>query len=224
VAGALAGTPKPLGVLPLGTWNHFARDLGIPLRPEEAVRTIAGGHVRAVDVGEVNGHVFVNNSSIGVYPEVVEEREELRLRLGGGKWLALLAAALATVRRFPLLRLRVKVGDQTVRSTSPLLFVGNNRYEINLLSVRGRPRLECGELCLYMVKAAGRFTLVLLALRSLLGRLRQAEDFETRCGAELWVETARRRLKVAKDGDILRLRPPLHYRSRPGVLRVLVPQ
>jgi diacylglycerol kinase family enzyme len=224
VAGALAGGPKPLGVLPLGTWNHFARDLGIPLRLEDAVRTVAAGYARAVDVGEINGHVFINNSSIGVYPHVVKEREELRLRLGGRKWLALLAALLAAFRRFRPLRVRVEAGEQSVQTVTPLLFVGNNRYEISLLSVHGRPRLDCGEVCLYLVKGASRFALARVALRSLVGRLEQAKDFEARCVPEFWVETARRRLRVAKDGDVLTLRPPLHYRSRPGALHVLVPQ
>src|SRR6185503_16647759 len=77
---------KPIGVLPLGTLNHFARDLGMPPDLRDAVRAIATGVVREVDVGEVNGRVFVNNSSIGVYPTVVRDRDEQRLRFGRGKW------------------------------------------------------------------------------------------------------------------------------------------
>jgi len=223
VAAALAGGPKPLGVLPLGTWNNFARDLGIPLASDEAIRTIAAGHVRTVDVGEVNGHLFINNASIGVYPRMVARREGLRLRLGGRKWLAPLAAFAAAFRRFPLMRVRVEVDGRTVRSTTPLLFVGNNRYEISLLSAGRRPRLDGGCVCMYLVKATGRFNLARLALRALFGRLDQAKDFEAGCAAELWVETRRRRLKVAKDGDVVSLRPPLHFRSRPGALRVLAP-
>src|SRR5690349_18840321 len=73
-AGALAGTGKVMGVLPLGTLNHFARDLGVPTAIEEAVRTVAAGVVREIDVGEANGRVFVNNSSIGIYPAVVSLR------------------------------------------------------------------------------------------------------------------------------------------------------
>jgi diacylglycerol kinase family enzyme len=224
VAAALAGTIKPLGVLCLGTWNHFARDLHIPTHPVDAVRVIAAGHTRAVDVGEVNGHVFINNAVIGAYTQVAKEREDMRIRLGGRKWLAPMAAFLAVFRRFPLVRVRVSHGGQSVSSTTPLLFVGNNRYEINLLSVRGRPRLDCGELCMYLVKAKTRFTLFRVALRMLFGRLRQAADFEAHFVPELCVETGKRRLKVAKDGDIIRLRPPLHFRSRPAALHVLVPR
>jgi diacylglycerol kinase family enzyme len=224
VAGALAGGPKPLGVLPLGTWNHFARDLNIPLRPDEAVRTIAAGHTRAVDVGEVNGHVFVNNSSLGIYPRIVREREGRRSRLGGRKWLALMATVRAAFRRFPLVRVRVETEGRSVRSSTPLLFIGNNRYEISLLSIKGRPKLDCGEVWFYLVKAQGRLSLARLALRMFLGRLEQADDFEAHGATEIWVETARRRLKVAKDGEVLSLQPPLTFRSRPAALRVLVPQ
>jgi diacylglycerol kinase family enzyme len=223
VAAALAGGTKPLGVLPLGTWNNFARDLSIPLSLDEAVRTIAAGQVRAVDVGEVNGHSFINNASIGVYPRMVARREGLRLKLGGRKWLAPVAALAAAFRRFPLMRIRVEVDGRTVQSTTPLLFVGNNRYEISLLSAGRRPRIDGGCVCMYLVKSTGRFNLARIALRALFGRLDQAKDFEAGCAAELWVETRRQRLTVAKDGDVISLRPPLHFRSRPGALRVLAP-
>jgi diacylglycerol kinase family enzyme len=223
VAGALAGGPKPLGVLPLGTWNHFARDLGLPLDLDAAVRVIAAGHTRAVDAAEVNGHTFVNNSSIGVYPVIVEEREALRLRTPGGKWLALVAALRAVVRRWPLLTLRVDMTGQEVRSVTPLLFVGNNCYEPALRELGKRARLDRGELCFHLVKSTRRFAMAWLALRSLFHRLTTDEQFETRCVPELWVESKRRRLRVALDGDLVTLRPPLHYRSRPGALRVFVP-
>jgi len=171
VAGALAGTDKPLGVLPLGTLNHFAKDLGVPLVLDEAVRTIAAGHQRRVDVGEVNGHVFINNCSLGVYPQIVRQREERRLRRGFNKWLALALACLSVFRRHPLLTVRLAVGANSERLTTPLLFVGNNQYETNLLAVRGRAALDRGELCVYLVRGRSRFTLPRLALLALVGRL-----------------------------------------------------
>ena len=88
VAGVLAGTGIPYGVLPMGTLNHFAKDLGIPLDLDGAVRTIATGVPRQVDVGAVNDQVFLNNSSLGLYPDIVRDREKQQRRLGRGKWLA----------------------------------------------------------------------------------------------------------------------------------------
>src|SRR5205085_3689399 len=94
IASRLAGTQLVHGVLPLGTLNHFAKDLGIPLQLDEAVRTLAEGRVLEVDVGEVNGRVFINNSSLGLYPEIVRERELQQMRLGKSKWRALASASL----------------------------------------------------------------------------------------------------------------------------------
>lgn len=103
-AGVLAGGTKPLGVLPLGTLNHFAKDLGIPLTLDDAVETIARGHVRQVDVSEVNGRVFVNNSSIGLYPRAVAVRDQHRAQHSWSKWPAMVYGSFTVVREFRLLR------------------------------------------------------------------------------------------------------------------------
>ena len=223
VAAALAGTDVPLGVIPAGTLNHFAKDLGLPLAVSPAARVIAAGHTTKVDVAEVNGGAFINNSSIGLYPQIVRERENLRQRLGRSKWIAMLMALIAVFRRYPTLRVRIGVGDQTVLRTTPMVFVGNNRYEMNLTSLGRRQRLDGGELCVYFANRTGRFGLFRLALRALFGRLEQAKDFDTLFAPEVWIETPKHELRVALDGEVVRLPPPLHYRIRPGDLRVLVP-
>ena len=223
VAGALVEQPIPLGVLPLGTLNHFARDLEIPFDAAAAARIVAAGRERAVDVGEVGGRVFVNNASIGLYPRIVRRRDEIMERLGRGKWVAALMAAASVLRRFPLVGVRLKVeGDAAVRKT-PFVFVGNNRYEIDLLRLGRRSHLDCGELSLYLPVSSDRFTMLRLMLRALFGHLQQGRDFESVCAPELTVETRRRRLHVAVDGELLTMRPPLRYRALPGALRVLVP-
>jgi diacylglycerol kinase family enzyme len=223
VAAALAGKPKPLGVIPRGTLNHFARDLGIPLALRDAAAVIAQRNVRRVDLGEVNGRAFINNSSIGLYPQIVRAREELRERLGGNKWIAMLVAALRVFRRHPTVRVRIGVGERTMLCNTPLVFVGNNRYEINGTSLGRRQRLDGGELSVYFTNRTGRFGLLRLALRALFGRLEQAKDFAALGVTEVWIETPRRQLRVALDGEVIQLPPPLHYRIRPASLRVLAP-
>ncbi|MEA2711291.1 MAG: hypothetical protein QOF78_3892 [Phycisphaerales bacterium] len=223
VAYALADKDKPLGVLPRGTLNHFAKDLGIPLPLREAAAVIANNNVRRVDLGEVNGRTFINNSSIGLYPHIVRERENLRQRLGGNKWIAMLVAAMRVFRRHPTVRVRIGVGDQSVLRTTPFVFVGNNTYDINLTNLGRRTRLDGGELCVYFTNRTGRFGLFRLALRALFGRLEQAKDFNALCVTEVWIETARHELRVAMDGEVIQLAPPLHYRTRPAALRVLAP-
>ena len=223
VAGALVGHAMPLGILPLGTLNHFARDLGIPLALDAAIRVVAAGRVRTVDVGEVNGRVFVNNSSIGLYPRIVRKRNEMMERLGRGKWVAALFAAASVLRRFPLLGVRLRIEQESAVRTTPFVFVGNNQYEIDLFRLGRRAGLDCGVLSLYLPVSSGRFAMLRLTLRALFGLIEQGKDFESICAPELTVETKRRRLHVALDGEVLTMHPPLRYRARPLALRVLVP-
>jgi diacylglycerol kinase family enzyme len=222
VAATVIGSDKALGVLPYGTMNHFAKDLKIPLDLEGAVETIVADHEARVDVGEVNDHIFVNNSSLGLYPSIVREREKQQ-RLGWGKWPAFVWAALTVLRRYPFLGIRVSVDGQDLRSRTPFVFIGNNEYEMAGFNIGRRARLDKGELSLYVTNRTGRLGLIRLALRALLGGLRQEKDFLAIRTKEVWIETKHRRLRLALDGEVTNLVPPLHYRVRPGALRVLAP-
>lgn len=209
-----AGGP-PLGVLPLGTANHFARDLGVPLALDSAARVVAGGAVRAVDVVRLDDQVIVNNSSVGLYPALVRER--LRGRsLGRGYLRASLRAGAAVLLRFPRLeaRLRTLGGLRVVEA--PFIFVGNNEY----VGAR-RARLDGGELFV-CAATVGRAGFVGLAARVALGRLRHPR-LECLRVDEATVEIDAPWVWVALDGELRRLRPPLVYRICPGALRVLVP-
>lgn len=223
VGARLAGTSISLGVLPLGTLNHFAKDLGLPLELEEAVRTVVDGPCQQVDVGEVDGRVFVNNSSLGLYPDIVHERERQQRRLGRGKWSALLWATLATLRRYPFLHVRLTVDGNERRWKTPFVFVGNNEYRMEGFAIGERSTIDDGCLSLYVAQRPGRLRLLQLVLRALSGRLRQARDFEATRAAEIVVESSHRRLRVATDGEVTLMAPPLHYRIRPGCLTVVVP-
>ncbi len=224
VAGALAGTEKTLGVLPLGTLNHFAKDLGIPLELADAIDTIARGHIAEVDVGEVNDRVFINNSSLGVYPRIVASREAQQEHLGRGKWHAFLWAVLRVFRRFPNLRLRITVEGREIERRTPFLFIGNNEYEMEGFNAGARVCLNAGKLGLYLAHRPGRLGLLRLALDALLGRLDQAKDFDAYCVNEATIATRKKLLLVATDGEVVRMETPLRYRARPRALRVLVPR
>ena len=221
VANLVVGTPAALGVLPLGTLNHFAKDLGIPLDIPGAVRVICGGATARVDVGEVSGHRFINNSSLGVYPETLRVRERWRPRVG--KWAALLIGSLTVLLRFPILRLRLDLGDRQLRRIAPLLFVGNNDYRLDWPATGARERIDAGWLSLLLMREASRVALLRSAWRVLRGRFDLAPEIEAARLTSFTVYSRRRRLRVAVDGEMLRLRPPLRYRSLPGALRVCVP-
>jgi diacylglycerol kinase family enzyme len=224
VAGALAGGQTPMGVLPVGTLNHFAKDLGLPLDLAHAAQTIASGSVQRVDVGRVGDRVFINNSSLGVYARALIDRDARRDMHGLSKWPAMALAVLKVFKRRPLSRIWLNVDGEELFRKTPLVFIGNNRYELELLRVGKRTTLTGGELSLYIANTSSRWGMLKLALRGALGRLRQSRDFEYLTASQVRIEApSRRRLRVALDGEVAPLEPPLHYRIWPQALPVIVP-
>lgn len=224
VASRLAGSGKVLGILPVGTLNHFAKDLRIPIDVENAARVIAGAHVVSVDLGEVNGATFINNSSLGIYPRIVSTRQAQQERLARGKWPAFIWATVHALRRFPFLQLRITLENEQLSRRTAFLFVGNNEYEISGFRLGARASLDRGRLGLYLTHRTGRLGLFRLALRALFHRLEQAKDFEAYTVTEVTIESRRERLLVARDGEVEWMTTPLHYRTRPLALKVFAPR
>ncbi|MDT4951897.1 MAG: hypothetical protein QOJ02_35 [Acidobacteriota bacterium] len=225
VASQVVDTDRTLGVLPLGTLNHFAKDLNIPLDIESAARICLEGREAKVDVGEVEGRVFLNNSSLGLYPNIVRHREKQQQRLGRGKWPAFIWATLTMLKRYPFLSVRLSTDEQRLIRHTPFVFIGNNEYEMESFNVGARSCIDAGHLSLYVAHRTGRLGLLRLAWRALFGGLRDEQDFDAMCTKEIWIETRHpKRLRVATDGEVTIMTTPLHYRVRPGALRVLVPK
>lgn len=223
VAGALAGTSAKLGILPLGTRNHFARDLGIPATLEDAAKLVAKGRDRRVDVGEVNGRVFINNSAIGVYPLMVVDRDAQQRRLGRKKRLAMAVAAARTLLKFSSRRLTLTVDDKTAAVDTPLLFVGNNAYRLEVPGAGTRERLDGGELCMVALRRKSRLGFCAATFRALFGRHRSVDVVRVDGVKHLRVDIARALLTISIDGETERIAPPLDYRIRPQALRVIAP-
>jgi diacylglycerol kinase family enzyme len=223
VASALAGGSTPLLVLPAGTLNHFARDLGVPLDPVKAALLVRDGTQRKVDVAEVNGRVFVNTSSIGAYPLAVALRERLRGAGARSKWMAMTRAAARTFRSFPTLHVRLAGDDGEIELDTPFVFVGNNAYAAEGLGASRRTRLDGGRLCLITAEVTTHADALRLAMLAALGRLHASPSVWRGEPAALTVETGHASLLVALDGEVVRLQTPLQYRSRPGALVVIAP-
>ena len=223
VAATAIETGKVLGVLPLGTFNYFAQRLGVPLEPEEALHVIASGRVQAVTVGDVNGRIFLNNSSIGLYPTVLRQRETTYRRIGRSRMASYLSAALALARPPSPLTLDLTIDGVPLSRTSPLLFVGANDRQLDAFGLQGTGCIDSGLLAMFITQPLDRRRLWALALSGLIQGFRDSAQLEGLCAAEAVVTTRRKRIRVAVDGEIIRLRSPLRYRSRPDALRVLVP-
>jgi diacylglycerol kinase family enzyme len=221
VASVLVGSQAALGVLPLGTLNHFARDLGVPLDLQSAVSLICSGATKIVDVGWMNGHTFLNNSSLGLYPDQVRLRLRWCDRIG--KWPALVVASIAVLARFRYLRITAELNGKRIARRCPMVLISNNEYKFEPGNLTERERLDKGVLGVYLLRDEGRTGLIRIALHSLVFNLEQATSFESDKAAEAIITMRRRRIRVALDGELYKMSPPLVYRSVPGGLRVIAP-
>jgi diacylglycerol kinase family enzyme len=223
VASAVVGTNATLGVLPLGTLNHFARDLHVPLNVDQAIGVVFDGQVTSVDVGEVNGRTFINNASVGLYPRLVWEREQ-RERQGRHKSIAMAAAAWTVWRRYRRVTVTIGQGRAERMVRTPFVFVGNNHYHLSGLEFGSRRALDTGHLhvCMAPGLSAGGVLKVLAA--TLTGTLVKFEQFESLDTTALTIGARRHRLGVALDGEIAVVPTPLRFHSRPAALRVTVPR
>ncbi|WP_174296840.1 diacylglycerol/lipid kinase family protein [Sphingomonas bacterium] len=220
-SGALAVGGSALGILPLGTRNHLAEQLDIPADLPGAARVIAGGITRRIDLGRVNGTAFVNNAVIGLYPQLVREREAL----SAPRWLATLPAAARALGRMRHHRLRIRrPGEGRTPVVTPMLFVGNGHYRLDAGVSAGRESLDDGKLSLYAVASRRRLALVGFALRALMGRADPDRDFAALGDLPAFVVEGRsRRIDVALDGEVMRLAMPLRFESLAGALAVVAP-
>jgi diacylglycerol kinase family enzyme len=225
VASVLVGGEVPLGVLPLGTLNHFATDLKIPTDLAEAAKVIAEGAVRPLDVGEVNDEIFLNNSSIGFYPPIVQARDQEMKHSSHGKWVSMAIVTFKLLPRLSSLRLKISSGDWSVERKTEVLFVGNNEYVLSAFAHGAPDRVaDSGNLYLYLARSRSRLGLVGVALLGLVRDIKRTESVEDWRLPEFTVDVRRKRaIPVAFDGEVSMMRSPLRYRTRPRALQVILP-
>lgn len=222
IASALVDTGIPLGVLPLGTLNHFAKDLGIPLGLDEAAAVLLAGFTKAVDVGEVNGKFFLNNSSLGLYPRMVRLRAAHPAR-GWRKWIVAFWALIKTMERNPKISVSIEAEGERLVTRTPIVFIGNNEYEMSGLEAGTRASVTGATLAIYVVRGGGRPRLMRLAWRMFTGRAFRSGELDVTLVSEATISMRGSRTSVALDGEVVTLETPLEYRIRPAALRVLTP-
>jgi diacylglycerol kinase family enzyme len=223
VASVLVDTQVPLGILPLGTLNHFAQDVRIPLDLDQAIDTLLTGRVIQVDVGDVNDHIFLNNSSLGLYPRIVRQRQKQQQRFGRRKWVAFASALVQVWQDYGFFKAHLHLNGTVLTQRTPLVFIGNNEYHMTLQQMGSRSRLDAGHLSVYVAPYAGPMTLLIRTVRFFLRWPPQGSDFLVFNTTAVVIKTRRKRLHVAMDGEVTVLRTPLYYRVRPAALYLLVP-
>lgn len=223
VAAAALEHDLPFGVLPLGTLNHFARDLDIPDDVDKAIEAIAAGHERRVDVATANGRLFLNNASLGLYATMVVDRERQERRLGRGKWSALLRATLQALREPHAFEVAIEADGRALRRKTPFVFIGNNDYIVQGPDAGRRASLDDGLLSVYVLHPRTAAGLVWLALRTLLRGTSGARDLDAFATRELEVHARGARLPFARDGEVDDIDMPVRFAVRPAALRVLAP-
>lgn len=223
------GTHVPLGVLPQGTFNYSARNHGVPDTIEGAVRALLNAQVRPVQVARVNQRVFMVNASLGLYPQVLEEREGFKRRFGRSRPVAVMAGLISLLRdQHRRLRLEVVCDGRRQCLQTRTLVVGNNRLQLEQVGVGEAVAVEQGRLVGIAVRPIGTVALIGLAVRGLAGRLGDDAHVQTVVFHELCVHSRGRRrhrgrLKVAIDGEVCRLALPLRFHIDPVPLPLLVP-
>ena len=223
VASVAVRTGATFGVVPLGTLNHFARDIGMPLDLDGAVAVIAAGRTRLLDTGELNGHTFVNNASLGLYPRLVRDRE-MQQQSGRAKWPAFAVALLRTWFRYRPITVHIDADDVPLVRRTPFVFVGNGIYQIQGPGLGSRSSLEAGRLSVLVAPECGRVELLGLSLRALVKRLTPDTKFEAFAARDLSIEVARHHIMAALDGELVTVEAPLRCAIRPRSLRTIVPE
>lgn len=225
VAQALRGTALPFGVIPLGTFNYVARTAGMPSEPAEAARRLLDARAVALQTGQVNGRTFLVNASVGLYPQLLEDREAFKAAYGRSRPAALISALGTLLRERRQWRLRIESEQGARELRTPTLFVGNNPMQLARIGLPeadavGRGR---GLLAAVVVRPVGTLHMLGLALHGALGRLGEAEHVESFLFRRLEADpVGLLRVKVAIDGEVLRLPAPLVFEAG-APLPLLVP-
>ena len=228
VAGALVSADLPrrpaLAVLPLGTFNYFARGLGLSEVPEEAAAQLTRGRAVTIALCSVNGRVFLNNASLGIYPDILKERERIYARWGRRRLMAHWSVVKTFLRFQRPLKLRVEADGQVQEVRTPLLFVARSAYQLEIFGLSGGDAIHHDKMAVLLGRGGSRATLFKLAWRLVTRSMKEGRDYDLIQASRLRVETASRRSLLAYDGEKRREDSPFDFRMQDNALPLLLPR
>lgn len=224
VAQALVGSEAVLGIIPLGTFNFFARSLGLPETAEAAVEALIHGQVESVAAAEVNGRLFLNNASLGLYPALLEKREKVYAKYGRSRWAAYWSALRTLTTYDRPSRLRIITDGRATHLRSPMVFVAQNAYQLEQYGLQdGVDLIRQGKLAVYVAPELRRWQVLGFSIRMFLRVARPYRDFTLEGATEVEIETRAPRRTIARDGEREKMQAPFRFRALPAALRVIVP-
>lgn len=223
VIQGVVNTDATLGVLPIGTWNHFARDLGIPVDWRSALEVALTGTIRQIDCARVNDRFFVNNVSMGLYPELIARREEHGRDYP--RWKARMYAAWSTLRKYPHVTVVVDSEFHQELIRTHVFMVSNNSYDLSRIGIEApRTNLGEGQLSVYWLPHTPRLQLMKLVARYLAGRMHEVPGFRSFRTRRMRVQSSRSHVPVGIDGEAFTMATPLVITIVPQSLLVKVPR
>ncbi|HVF16533.1 MAG TPA: diacylglycerol kinase family protein [Steroidobacteraceae bacterium] len=227
LAHAVLPHELPFGIVPQGTFNYSSRAHGIPLETEAAARALLQPKIKPIQVGVVNERIFLVNASLGLYPQLLQDREEFKKEHGRTRANAFFAGLRSLMQDHRQLSLEIEHDKERELVRTPTLFIGNNQMQLERVGLPEADDVQQRRLAAVIVRAQRPRSLLWLALRGALGQLgdaRNVRDFSFRTmTVNPWLGGSGRQIKMAIDGEVLHMRPPLKFSVAPQRLWLLTP-
>lgn len=223
VAKKLMHTDIPMGIIPLGTFNYVARVLEIPIDIFKAAEVIATGTYREVHIATLNDQIYLNNASLGLYPLFIKKRETFNRLFGRFPLHAYTSALDVLLREHQSLKLSISIDEKKYPVKTPLIFFGNNQLQLCDMKLRISECAANGKLAGVLVAKNDRLSLLRMLFQFVQGKIDQASDVYSFCAEHIQVESKKKKLTVALDGEIVELETPLNFAVKKSALKVMVP-
>lgn len=212
-----------LGIIPLGTFNYVARALQIPLDPLHAAAVIVQGQPRLIHIGRVNQYIYLNNAAMGLYTHLIQQRERDNRRFGRYRWVAALSGLTVLLKQHHRLKLRMLVDSQSSALLTSMVFFGNNQLQLSDFKLNLAECAAQGKLAGFAMQNVSRWQILGLLASLQVGRFEQAPAVQCYCADQIQIDTGRPQVKLAIDGEIVSVKPPLQFSVAKHALKIMVP-
>ena len=213
-----------MAVIPLGTFNYFAREMLVPLQPLDALEVALTGVERSVAVGFAADNLFLNNASFGIYSTLIRKREQASSRFGRMRFVAAIASAIGLLQGSRRFNITLTVDGHEEKRTTSLVFVGNNTLQLDNLGLEVAKCTRQDRLAVVIMKRTSRWQMIRILFRSATKTLKNEDRLDEFCLDRFSVDTKRHYVDVVIDGEIMRCKTPLAFEVKPASLRVIVPK